>query len=375
MHREEIKPADFPRYSQELNQAVETICTGAHFNTSPKSCEFLRYIVRHALSGNPEELKERLIGMALLGRTANYDTGSDASVRVRANDVRKRLNAWRAARQGDDEFVIELPAGSYIPRFFRPLVLPGEQGAIDASGAFLTQDSLPPISLHAIAFPTLVALFLCTICIRWQLTQEHPFTTFWQAAIQDHRAILYLPPSSGSADLISRDSLDSVAPLLNLAGQFHTQFILTRTPRVALSSNDILVTVGSDPAADRQSGAMPSSQTLASLRDRIAIEDTRQGRQIVDFEDSSAPRTIAGPAALLTISNGPERQIHIDGTDDRAIAALIRQLCEHDTFPQDLTDSFQADTVTQVVFPMSAKAEIRVLHEPLPKTPPAPLSQ
>jgi hypothetical protein len=375
MRREEIKPVDFARYGQELNQTVEAICTGTHFGTSPKSCEFLRYIVRHALSGNPEELKERLIGMALLGRTANYDTGSDASVRVRANDVRKRLNAWRAAHQGDDEFAIELPAGSYIPRFFRPLVLPGEQAVVEAGDAFLAQGSLPPLSLHAIAFPTLVALFLCTICIRWQLTQEHPFTTFWQAALQDHHAILYLPPSSGSVELISRDSLDGVAPLLNLAGQFHSQLILTRTPRVALSSNDILVTVGPDTAADRASGVVPSSQSLASLHDPIAIEDTQQGRQIVDFEDSSAPKTIAGPAALLTISNGPEREMHIDGTDDRAIAALIRQLCERDTFPQDLTDSFQAGTVTQVVFPMSPKAEIRVLHEPLPKTPPAPLSQ
>lgn len=54
-------------------------------------------VLDRTLHGNVDELKERLIGIALLGREACYDTGSDAGVRVRANDVRKRLAAYYAA--------------------------------------------------------------------------------------------------------------------------------------------------------------------------------------------------------------------------------------------------------------------------------------
>jgi hypothetical protein len=111
------------------------------------------------------------------------------------------------------------------------------------------------------------------------------------------------------------------------------------------------------------------------VRDRVVVEETTQGRQLVDFGKSGTPKAIAGRAALLTISNGARREIQIDGTDDLAISALIKQLCERDTFPADLADSFQQGTMTQMVFPLAAKAEVRVFHEPLPKSAPALLSQ
>jgi hypothetical protein len=379
MHREEINPADLARFNSELHQVLEAVCKSPHFSTSPKSCEFLRYIVCHALLGSRDELKERLIGMALLGRTADYDTGSDAGVRVRANDVRKRLNAYRASCDSDEEFVIELPAGTYIPRFFRSDLQTAEAkpDTEQMSAALMPAGSTPPLSLQTLAFPTIVALFLCTVCIRWQLTQERPFTTFWQAAFQDRHAFLYLPPSGSGPEreMISRDSFEAAAPLLNLAGQFHAQVALTRNPEPQLSSDDILVTIGLADSANSHSDIQPGAGTVSPLKERIVVEDTRQGRQVVDMGNSGLPAPIAGRAAVLTISNGPRREIQIDGTDDAAIRALVNQLCERDTFPQDLTDSFQAGTITQAVFPFSAKPEVRVLHESLPESGYSLLSQ
>jgi hypothetical protein len=93
---EEIRASDIHLFASELREMLETICISSAFSTSPKSCEFLRHIVERTLSGDVAELKERLIGMSLMGRSADYDTGSDAAVRVRANDVRKRLLAHSA---------------------------------------------------------------------------------------------------------------------------------------------------------------------------------------------------------------------------------------------------------------------------------------
>src|ERR1700744_2874412 len=99
MQKEEIPVAEIQRYAPEIENALGKICQSSFFRTSPKSCEFLRHIVRHALLGTVDELKERLIGITLLGRETTYDTGSDAGVRVRANDVRKRLNTYNVATE------------------------------------------------------------------------------------------------------------------------------------------------------------------------------------------------------------------------------------------------------------------------------------
>jgi hypothetical protein len=375
MRKEELQPADFARYAHALHDAVETICASPQFSTSPKSCEFLRHIVRHALRGDFDELKERLIGIALLGRTANYDTGSDAGVRVRANDVRKRLNAYYAANPGTP-IKVDLAAGTYVPRFLHSeplqivqpvaiapaIVEPLRAELVRVEPARAEPSPLPPLPLYSIAVPTLVALFLCTVCIRWQLAQEHPFSTFWRSALQDHHALLYLPASdsTGGRDLISRELLEAAAPLLDLAGEFHSRFILTSADVLPVSSADTLVTVGAE-------GEWDASDTHSAPY-RLILEDTPAGRRIVDRARQIPQMQLDGRAALLTILNGAHRMIQIDGTDDAAISALVRQLCERDSFPDDLGDSFETASVTQFVFPMAPGAHAVVLHEALPKS-------
>jgi hypothetical protein len=361
MLKEEITSAELAQYASELHRITETICKSPQFSTSPKSCEFLRHIVHHGLRGNLDELKERLIGIALLGRTADYDTGSDAGVRVRANDVRKRLNAYYAANS-NNLFTVDLPAGSYVPRFFRSAsphaVQPPAPEAVDAAQ---TPVALPQLSLYVLAAPTMVALFLCALCIRWQLGQEHPFTTFWQSVLEDHHALLYVPASetADGRDFISEDRLAATVPLLGLAGQFHSHFLLTDAAAPSRSSNDILVAIG--PADRPVTGS-------ANWPYRLSIEDTPAGRQIVDRDKQLPHQQLAGRAALLTIINGAQRSIEIDGTDDAAIGLLVQRLCERETFPEDLADSFQVSAVTQLVLPVAPGAHAIVLHEALPSS-------
>jgi hypothetical protein len=377
VQKEEIQPCELDRHVPELRAAIDAVCKSPSFHTSPKSCQFLRHIVHCTLNGKGDELKERLIGIALMGRDASYDTGSDAGVRVRANDVRKRLAAYYATGLSELEFILDIPAGSYVPRFYRPRLLQStESAAALPVAAEPTRISpalpyMPELSLQRLALPTFVALFLCIICIRWQLAQEHPFVTFWNTVFQDHHALLYVPssPSGEQRALAPVNRLEDTAPLFNLAGRFHAGVTLTRTLPSSSGTNDILILIGSIPASS--DGSAPDSLALnrnPAEGSRLAIEATPSGRQIVDRGAGNASIHTYGRAGLLTIANGVQRSIHIDGTDNEAIDSLIKTLCESNAFPDGLIDSFQEGTVTQVVFPIAPQAQAVVFHEPLPVT-------
>lgn len=371
MHKYEIHPGEIYRYASELKAAVEAVCESPSFRTSAKSCQFLRYIVERTLSGNLDDLKERLIGIVLLGRDTSYDTGSDAGVRVRANDVRKRLAAYYAAGPVDLEFAFEIPAGTYIPRFYLLRALPlAQHDAESVVPAPLLR--APELSLQQLALPTLIALFICAICIRWQLAQEHPFVTFWNTVFQEHHAELYVPlPQPGAPwDEVSADRLENSAPLFNLAGQFHSRIALTRSLSSHSGANNILILIGSvsESSKDHASASPVSGASFGTDGYRLVINATPSGRRIVDRSAGSSDVDQFGRAALLTISNGAQRSIHIDGTDSEAIDSLITTLCESSAFPDELAGSFQEGTVTQIVFPLKPRENAIVFHESLPVT-------
>jgi len=71
--------------------------------------------VGQTLAGLP--LKERTVGAGVFGREASYDTNEDGIVRIKAGEVRKRLGLYYAGCGKDDEVVIDLPVGHYVPSF------------------------------------------------------------------------------------------------------------------------------------------------------------------------------------------------------------------------------------------------------------------
>jgi hypothetical protein len=102
-----------------LQQHLKDVIEGDVFKGSHRSGQFLQYIIDQAIAGHFDSLKERVIGMELFGRSASYDTGDDAIVRVTASDVRKRL-LQHYGRYGDtSDYRINLPSGSYIPEVTR----------------------------------------------------------------------------------------------------------------------------------------------------------------------------------------------------------------------------------------------------------------
>src|ERR1700679_1895633 len=111
-----------PSQVQQIRYHLEEVLASPAFANSKRAQDFLHLVVGHALEGDYESLRERMIGAAMLGRPVDYDTGSDSVVRVKATEVRKKLQQFYLESNRAPAVRIELPGGSYVPRFtFLPL--------------------------------------------------------------------------------------------------------------------------------------------------------------------------------------------------------------------------------------------------------------
>lgn len=123
MMRQDSSPAESrPRVPDENQRAsilaqLMRIQNSHAFGNSARAKEFLAYVVKHAVEGHTELLKERSIGVDLFHRDPVYITSDDPIVRVKAAEVRKRLVQYYAEEEPTPEVRIEIPVGSYIPKF------------------------------------------------------------------------------------------------------------------------------------------------------------------------------------------------------------------------------------------------------------------
>ena len=101
----------------EVREELARILNSQEFRSSHRSKEFLTYVVENTLAGHGDMLKERTIGIDVYGRPASYDPSDDATVRVKAGEVRKRLDRYYVSEGRGDRVRIELPPGTYTPVF------------------------------------------------------------------------------------------------------------------------------------------------------------------------------------------------------------------------------------------------------------------
>jgi hypothetical protein len=122
----DVKPTTPSEISAEHRSALSALAISAElrqvlaspaFCNSKRSKEFLSFVVAKTLAGQSSELKERTIGIEVFGKNVDYDVNEEPVVRVRAGDIRKRLGMYYSEQGNRGGLVIELPAGSYVPRF------------------------------------------------------------------------------------------------------------------------------------------------------------------------------------------------------------------------------------------------------------------
>jgi hypothetical protein len=99
---------------------TQRLLSSSHFSASLRYPAFLRYVVQQTLDGHADTLKERTLGVEIFGREPSFDTSADSIVRVAAAEVRKRIAQYYQEEGHEHELRIDLPSGSYVPRFRQP---------------------------------------------------------------------------------------------------------------------------------------------------------------------------------------------------------------------------------------------------------------
>lgn len=112
----EHPPAEMEPDKAELVLAeLDRILNSRFFRNTVRSRQFLAFVVKHAIQGHSEQLKERTIGTEVFQRAPGYATGDDPVVRVQAGEVRRRLEQYYQETPNGSPVRIDLPVGSYAP--------------------------------------------------------------------------------------------------------------------------------------------------------------------------------------------------------------------------------------------------------------------
>jgi hypothetical protein len=221
---------------ESVREQLNRLLASPYFIQSKRSVTFLRFITDQTLAGDAENIKERILGIEIFGRDANYDTASDPVVRVTASEIRKRVAQYYQEPGHQDELLITLPSGSYVPRFHWPKGAPGPglqsaaahaegrpsdrpmRGAVDLAGAQPDQPLIPvqgfaltssEPSVHIQAHPEAgvlrgsrlfnvaraliglaAVLLLAGLAYLWQGIHRSAFDFFWQPVLTTNDPVL-----------------------------------------------------------------------------------------------------------------------------------------------------------------------------------------
>lgn len=102
---------------EDVRAELAAVLDSESFASSRRCCDFLACVVELYLAGDEDSLTERFLGVKLFGRSVDYETATDSIVRVRANDVRRRLLQYDSKPKPGQKVRIEMLAGGYIPEF------------------------------------------------------------------------------------------------------------------------------------------------------------------------------------------------------------------------------------------------------------------
>jgi len=118
---------ELPEDPDSIWRAVGRIRSSRTMSGCNRLVQLLNFIVGATLKGEAGYLKETTIGVAVFGRSPDYDPKVDTIVRSQAWRLRAKLKKYYSAEGIEDNVVIDLPLGHYVPVFsVRPIPEHGE---------------------------------------------------------------------------------------------------------------------------------------------------------------------------------------------------------------------------------------------------------
>ena len=114
---------------EQRRQLVQQVASSQYFAKSNRLREMFMYVCDRVLDDDVAEIHEQEVGRRVFGRSPDYDTAADNTVRVHASMLRKRVEQYFANEGSCEAIVIEIPRGNYAPVFQprKPKVVAPEQ--------------------------------------------------------------------------------------------------------------------------------------------------------------------------------------------------------------------------------------------------------
>ena len=204
---------------------LSEVLESPQFRSSRRCHDLLTFLVEQAHKGRQDSLKERVIGVEVFHRPADYNPASDPIVRVGVAEVRKRLaQYYQEVTPGAKTPRIRIPIGHYIPEFSWT-----DSPAVDIVPAQPTPRSKPHSWVRWAALPLAAVLF--SIVWIW-IRSADPLEAFWGPAFHNPHSVLILTEPYGTDSLTHRfnaewRNLQEIPP-----------------PGLRLLANDIVATFG-----------------------------------------------------------------------------------------------------------------------------------
>jgi len=272
-----------PDRQRLVREHLREILASEAFRGSRRSSDFLRFVVEKALAGEQDEIKERTIGVKVYGRREDYDPAEDPVVRLRANEVRKRLaQYYLQSDQLTGPVRIELPAGHYVPHFhFRDGVAPA---------------TAPPAGVRArrmrLLAPAAAGVLALAMAGYWMYrsrADQGVLPRFWSPALRSSEAVLIClahPVVYALSPEVHKEFLDNLAR----TGQEPSGPYVVRLDRATIPARDIV------PIPDQYVGV--GDAYSAALLTRLFTEMGKSSKLRIG-SDTSFTDLRSYPAVLL----------------------------------------------------------------------------
>lgn len=157
-------PTDqFTTDSSAINAELAQLLAGP-LAPSPQLARFLQFVVQETLAGRGDRLKEYSVAVHALGRPDSFDPSDDAAVRVAARQLRFKLAEHYASLAGTSTtgVQIELPKGTYVPRFQR-VSAPVESSTYGVPDV----NTAPPSNTRVVALAMFAVLLVAISSFVW----------------------------------------------------------------------------------------------------------------------------------------------------------------------------------------------------------------
>lgn len=103
--------------SQLIENQLKVILASKYFKSAKQMQRFLKYIVEKTIDGKGEAIKQYSIAVDALLFTNDFDPDENPAVRIMGGRVRQRLIDYYKVHKNEDEIIISIPKGGYIPEF------------------------------------------------------------------------------------------------------------------------------------------------------------------------------------------------------------------------------------------------------------------